>query len=259
MLRMDSVDDPPTIFIVLTAREHLTRAQCRAPLIACLRSARRRARSVEWFVTAEMQKRGALHLNLLLKGAPAAAYGEIGMAVIGRWCQRVDALPQAQLCEPVWDAEGVATYVAKIGGYITKPSQTPQDGWRGHRTSQTVDYFALGAKATREAYRDSQRARALYALALAEGHDAAAAVERQWELLRAAEHAHWALVDLTNRECARQGAKDSPARDEQLLTDAGDAIGRVFAPLTLAQRAAATAAARARIFGEQLQLPGYGS
>jgi hypothetical protein len=66
MLLLDAMEDAPTIYLVLTAREHLTRAQCTDHLRQLRRAARKRWPSIRWAVLVEFQRRGALHLNLLV-------------------------------------------------------------------------------------------------------------------------------------------------------------------------------------------------
>src|SRR5262245_55329906 len=65
MLTLDAMEHAPSVWVVLTAREHLTRADTHAHLRQLRRAARARWAACEWFVEVEFQRRGALHLNLL--------------------------------------------------------------------------------------------------------------------------------------------------------------------------------------------------
>jgi hypothetical protein len=154
MLTLDALEHAPTIWVVLTAREHLTRAECRRHLDVLLRSARRRW-PVEWFVQVEFQRRGALHLNLLIKGVPTEAREELHELLSKRWCARVDALPVGQWAGEVSDAGGVVRYLSKMLAHGLKAEQAPPLGWRGHRTSQTRGYLVRPAAMMRRQAREA--------------------------------------------------------------------------------------------------------
>lgn len=62
MLILDAMEWAPSLWIVLTAREHLTRAECRRHLRQVLLASRRRWPDIQWFTQVEFQRRGALHL-----------------------------------------------------------------------------------------------------------------------------------------------------------------------------------------------------
>jgi hypothetical protein len=149
MLTLDAVEYAPTLWVVLTAREHLTRSACRRHLDVLLRSTRRRWPEVEWFVQVEFQRRGALHLNLLVKGVPADELDALRTRLVERWCARVDALPVGQWAGVVADGEGVVKYLAKMLAHGLKAEQRPPIGWRGHRTSQTRGYLVRPASVMR--------------------------------------------------------------------------------------------------------------
>lgn len=155
MLLLDAAEWPPTMWVVLTAREHLTRADCRRHLDCLLRSARRRWPAIQWFVQVEFQRRGALHLNLLIKGVPDDDREKLHELLSARWCDRVDAEPVGQWSGLVNDAGGVTKYLAKTLGHGLKAEQAPPLGWRGHRTSQTRGYLVRPASVMREEARDS--------------------------------------------------------------------------------------------------------
>lgn len=157
MLTLDAVEHAPTLWVVLTAREHLTRAECRDHLRQLRRALRKRWPAIEWFVQVEFQRRGALHLNLLVKGVDVDQVHELAAAVTSLWCSRVDALPVAQWAGVVQDGEGVVKYLAKMLAHGLKAEQRPPIGWRGHRTSQTRGYLVRPASAMREEARRALR------------------------------------------------------------------------------------------------------
>jgi len=171
MLTLDALENAPTIWLVLTAREHLTRSQCRDHLRQLRKAARRLWPHVEWFVQVEFQRRGALHLNLLVKGVPVEDVQRFGAVLVARWCSRVDAEPQAQWIEAMNDGYGVTRYISKMLAHGMKAEQRPPIGWAGHRTSQTAGYLVRPASVMREEARASLREKRLLwkALGIAEG------------------------------------------------------------------------------------------
>jgi hypothetical protein len=161
MLLLDAMEDAPTLYVVLTARELLTRAVCRAHLRHLRRALRRRWPNVRWAVLVEFQKRGALHLNLLTKGVPAAELEQYLTAVSELWCSRVDATRAGQWGGVIADGIGVVQYVTL---HFMKPGQAPPIGWRGHRYSSTRDYLVRPASELRvEARRSLRLKRKLHA------------------------------------------------------------------------------------------------
>src|SRR5215217_1861351 len=132
MLALDAAEYAPTLWAVLTAREHLTRADCRDHLSHLRKSARKRWPAIEWFVQVEFQRRGALHLNLLIKGVPTEDADELRELLTTRWCDRVDAEPVGQWLGPVTAAGGVVRYLQKTLSHGLKAEQAPPLGWRGH-------------------------------------------------------------------------------------------------------------------------------
>jgi hypothetical protein len=161
MLTLDAMEYAPTIWLVLTAREHLTRAQCRQHLEALRRVARKRWPGVEWHVQVEFQRRGALHLNLLIKGVPVEDRGGLEVVLAERWCHRVDALPVGQWSGAIEDGVGVVRYIAKMLAHGLKAEQQPPIGWKGHRTSQTRGYLVRPAAVMREEAKRSLRLKRL--------------------------------------------------------------------------------------------------
>jgi hypothetical protein len=160
MLSLDAMEYAPTVWAVFTAREHLTRADCRDHLRQ-VRKATRKLWPVEWFVQVEFQRRGALHLNLTLKGVPVDERDRFLEVASRVWCGRVDAEPWAQHVEPIYAAEGLVRYLQKTLAHGLKREQAPPLGWRGHRTSQTRGYLVRPASVMREEARRSLKLKRL--------------------------------------------------------------------------------------------------
>lgn len=163
MLMLDAMEDAPSIYLVLTARELLTRRDCRQHLAQIRRACKRRWPHIRWAVLVEFQRRGALHLNLLVKGVPTEQLAELSATVEAVWCARVDAEPAGQFGGLVNDGPGLVRYISL---HFLKPSQAPPEGWRGHRSSQTRDYLVRPAAVMRaEAQRSLRFKRELFKLA----------------------------------------------------------------------------------------------
>lgn len=163
MLTLDAMEHPPALWAVLTAREHLTRAECRRHLRQLLLGLRRRWAGCEWFVQVEFQRRGALHLNLLVKGVPVEHADDFRRTIARLWCARVDALPRGQWVGNVNDGGGLVRYISKTLVHGLKAEQAPPLGWKGHRTSQTRGYLVRPAAEMRlEARRALRLKRALW-------------------------------------------------------------------------------------------------
>ncbi len=160
MLLLDAMEYAPTLYVVLTARELLTRPVCRRHLDKLLRSCRRRWPSIEWAVLVEFQRRGALHLNLLVKGVAVEDADQLRELMRAGWCRRVDALPWYQWVGEVTSGAGLVRYISL---HFLKPSQAPPKGWRGHRFSCTRGYLVRPASEMRqEAKRSLRLKRALH-------------------------------------------------------------------------------------------------
>jgi len=215
MLALDAAEWAPTLWIVLTAREHLTRRDTYRHLEQLRRSLRRRWSDVEWFVQVEFQKRGALHLNLLVKGVPVDDAGELLERTSTVWCRRVDALPVGQHIERLSSAQAVTRYLQKELVHGLKREQAPPIGWRGHRTSQTRGYLVRPAAQMREEARASLRLKRELHRAIEQGHDAAeaeaiagAAIERA---LAARWTIRWVRLDQAERLRLHGGSLGPPA------------------------------------------------
>jgi len=207
MLALDAAEYAPTIWVVLTAREHLTRADCRGHLEAVRRAVRRRWPAAEWFVQVEFQRRGALHLNLLVKGVPTAAADELRDVITERWCARVDAEPVGQWVEEMRDGYAVTRYCSKMLAHGLKSEQAPPIGWRGHRTSQTRGYLVRPASAMREEARASLRGKRALWRAIAAGYDAHEAELVVHQALELAAATTWRLYALPLDALAPGNAK----------------------------------------------------
>jgi hypothetical protein len=196
MLTLDAMEYAPTLWVVLTAREHLTRAECRDHLRQLRRAAQKLWPDVEWFVQVEFQRRGALHLNLLVKGVPAGDQAQLLDVLSRMWCRRVDAESHCQWIEPAREAVAVARYLTKMLAHGLKAEQAPPIGWRGHRTSQTRGYLVRPASEMRvEARRSLQGKRELWKLLQADPSiDAVTAEDVVTARLELADSDTWKLV-----------------------------------------------------------------
>lgn len=182
MLALDAVEDAPSIYSVLTAREHLTRSDCTVHLQHCRRVLRRSWPDVRWATTVEFQRRGALHLNLMTKGVPVAELDAFHSDLARTWCSRVDAELSGQWSDAIADAEGVVRYISL---HFMKSSQAPAIGWKGHRFSAMRDYLVRPASVMRvEARRSLAVKRAIYRGLPAEvaALEVAAAELVEWDL-----------------------------------------------------------------------------
>jgi hypothetical protein len=187
MLTLDAMEWAPTLWLVLTAREHLTRRDTYRHLEQVRKALRRRWPDIEFFVQVEFQRRGALHLNLLVKGVPVELLEELLAVVVERWCSRVDALPVGQWGGAIDDAAGTVRYLAKMLAHGLKAEQAPPIGWRGHRTSQTRGYLVRPASVMREEARESLRAKRRLWRATAQARSQGCDVEAVYEQLTASE------------------------------------------------------------------------
>jgi hypothetical protein len=121
LLLLDAMEDAPSLYVVLTARELLCRPDCRDHLTKLRRSLRRRWPAIRWAVLVEFQRRGALHLNLLVKGVSVADCDELHERMAALWCSRVDASPRAQFVGEISDGPGLVRYIAL---HFLKPVST---------------------------------------------------------------------------------------------------------------------------------------
>lgn len=196
MLTLDAAEHAPTLWMVLTAREHLTRRDTYAHLKQLRTATRRRWPEIEWFIQVEFQRRGALHLNLLIKGVPVDQLQELHNVVVERWCARVDAETVGQWSGAVADGVGVVRYISKMLAHGLKAEQAPPLGWRGHRTSQTRGYLVRPAGVMRQEARAAlRRKRELWKVMQAAPElDAATVEDITDELLERAGERTWRLV-----------------------------------------------------------------
>jgi hypothetical protein len=218
LLLLDAEQDAPQLYVVLTARELLERADCRDHLRQLRRSLKRRWPSIEWAVLVEFQRRGALHLNLLVKGVPTGDAGELHDRCCRIWCKRVDAEPAAQFVGEVSDGPGLVRYISL---HFLKPAQAPPIGWRGHRVSYTAGYLVAPASTMRRRARESLRLkRELWKAS--QVHDNAHDVELTAQLaVRQAARSVWVLA--TDRGARLSDTTYDPRR---LIVKGGDTDGR---------------------------------
>jgi hypothetical protein len=197
MLLLDALEYAPTLYAVLTARELLDRRDCRRHLEQLRRALRRKWPGIEWAVLVEFQRRGALHLNLLIKGVPTDAVAELHARMSRSWCRRVDAEPVAQhvgvINEAAGGARGMVGYVTQ---HFMKPAQAPPLGWQGHRYSATRGYLVRPAAVMREEARTALRGKRALHRAIAAGHEAHDAELVAHQALEVAADTTWRLYAL---------------------------------------------------------------
>jgi hypothetical protein len=219
MLLLDAMEHAPAAYAVLTARELLDRAVCRRHLEQLRRSLRRRWPAIEWACLVEFQRRGALHLNLLIKGVPADDVAELHQRISAVWCRRVDAEPQAQFVGAVGAAEGLVRYVTQ---HFMKPAQAPPIGWRGHRYSATRGYLVRPAAVMRHEARDALRAKRALRRALAAGHQAHEAELVAHQALELAAATSWRLYCLPAAALAPGGRSPVTGRAQPDRSDSAE-------------------------------------
>jgi hypothetical protein len=227
MLWLDAAEWAPTLWIVLTAREHLARRDTYAHLRQLRSSLRKRWPSIEWFVQVEFQRRGALHLNLLIKGVDVDQADELLAAASRVWCRRVDALPVGQHIEALSSAQAVTRYLQKELSHGLKREQAPPIGWRGHRTSQTRGYLVRPASVMRQEARRSLRSKRELWKARQEGLSGPEAERRAQDALAVADAAVWVLWQLPGVSNGAQAvgvARPRPSRAQVLEAEAVAAL-----------------------------------
>lgn len=154
MLLLDAMEYAPTLYVVLTAREHLDHSHLKRHLTQLRRSLRKTWAGIEWAALREYQGRGALHVNLMVKGVPVEHVERFRRSLCNVWCSRADAEPVGQYVGVIADELGVVKYVTL---HFMKESQAPGLGWRGHRFSCTRGYLVRPAAVMREEARTSLR------------------------------------------------------------------------------------------------------
>jgi hypothetical protein len=230
MLMIDAMRWPPTMGVVLTAREFLERPDTYRVLQAVRKDARHTWPAYQDHIQVEFQRRGALHLNLLGKGVPVEEEAEYRGSVVLGWCDRVDADPDKgqwveALTERRGGAGGFVKYISKVMAHGLKQSQAPRIGWRGHQTSQTAGYFAEGAAVARAEAKASLQLKRELRKAIEEGHQGEDAEYLASERLAWRQRKTWTFV--SSREIAtevgwRQLASQMRRRDEPPAYSWGD-------------------------------------
>jgi hypothetical protein len=205
LLALDAMEYAPTLWVVLTTRSgsvdpkrfYKSREQV-------WRAVRRRWPEAEYafiveFTTGYGPRAGGLrrpHWNLLVKGVPVADLEAFGEVVRRVWCEREDAVPEAQYVGEIAEAGGLMRYLAL---HFQKESQAPPKGWRGHRFRASNGYLVRPASVLREEAKRSLRVKRL----IHRGVDAetvelelAVQAETVWSLV----HVNPSTVDLRGGE-----------------------------------------------------------
>jgi hypothetical protein len=191
MLILDAAGWAPTLYMVLTARAYLTRADTYPHLRHLRRVTRKRWPAIEWFIQVEFTQAGRLHLNLVVKGVDVGEREQLHQVVVSEWCRRVDAEPVGQWSGEIAEAGGLARYLAKQLGHGLKGNQAPPIGWEGHRTSHSRGYFPDGTAQARQEARESLRRQDITRAAAARGHRGPALEQAVEQELAAAAEASW--------------------------------------------------------------------
>jgi hypothetical protein len=215
MLWLDAAEYAPTLWIVLTSREHLQRRDTYLHLKKLRQACRRRWPAIEWFVQVEFQRRGALHLNLLVKGVDTGDGDRLLALVSDVWCRRVDALPVGQHIEVLGTAQAVVKYLQKELTHGLKAEQAPPIGWKGHRTSQTRGYLVRPASVMREEAKASLRRKRAIWRALQQGLSgpaAEAAVDQELAERSNDEWKLWQMPGVTEHRPKTEHAGAGPVR-----------------------------------------------
>ena len=238
-LTLDALSgEAPTVWVVLTAREHLSRSQLNEHLRMARQWLKRRGWRVEWFVQVEFQRRGALHANLLVKGVAAEDAERFLGELRGYWCDRVDAEPVGQWAEAIADALAVSRYCSKMLAHGLKREQAPPIGWRGHRTSHTRGYFGRPMWQVRRDARESLQAKRELRRALDLGLTGAEVEVEVAARLARAERTEWQLVAVTVEHETGELLRVRPAIGRDDLVTAPARAGRDFVLDAFCARAA---------------------
>jgi len=227
MLALDALEfGAPTLYIVLTTRQAITDP---APFYAARRKVfkalKRRWPDAEYaalveFTTGKGHASGGQrrpHWNLLVKGVPVADEDRVRELVRRVWCEHpdVDARPEAQWVSPVAEVGGLMRYLAL---HFQKQSQSPPEGWRGHRFTASRGYLGRPTPEARELAKRSLRSKREVWKAQKEGHRGLKAERLAQARLALADSKSWTLIQVSpeNVEGCRRAYRRS---DGALLFD----------------------------------------
>lgn len=193
MVLLAADEAPPEVYVVLTCREHVTRQQLRRDLCQLRRVARRYWSGFEYFCALEWQRRGAIHVNLLVRGVARGAADLLLRVLFRVWRRRHTAVLPAQHASPIASERHCARYVLKLARYIAKPDQSAPAGWGGHRSSQTRGFLPRSAAEMRSEARESLAYKAAAARYRSAGLSVVEAAWKAAEDLEMARSDEWVL------------------------------------------------------------------
>jgi hypothetical protein len=143
---------PVRIALLTTTRDWVDDATLREGTAQFVRKVRREVASDfqyawmrEWTTGAGRKSEGIrrTHKHWLPKGV-AIEHGPALLQLSADVWGRI-AGAERHFVRPVWDAGGLARYMAGLVGHHLKESQTPPSGWRGRRIGTSRDFYARPA------------------------------------------------------------------------------------------------------------------
>lgn len=274
MLGLDALEgDPATVLLVLTTRTAtVDMARFSRGLELVKRALRRRWPACEYsclveFTTGYGERSGGLrrpHWNLMFKGVPSDAAGELQALAARIWCAHVDAGPAAQHATAIYAGEGLTRYLAL---HFQKATQEPPADFTGQRFNCSRAYFTGCSRAAararareslalkREVWRQDQRTDPE---ARGDAHDVELTVQLAYRLARSTV---WVLVH-------ENGAPASSWRPQRLLaldrcpdgelraSRTGRMVGAAALPERVRSSTARLRAARSSVLAQLLD-PGW--
>lgn len=142
---------PPRVAVLSTTREWVEDATLREGWKEVARRARKYVdpdASYAWFREwTEGRNDGVRRTHYHSTWSTDAVHGE-ALAEISRevWSRLTGAYsPKAHGHQPIWDAGGLARYVAGLAGHHLKSNQAPPPGWSGRRFGTSRGFYATDA------------------------------------------------------------------------------------------------------------------
>jgi hypothetical protein len=198
-------ESPPRVAVLSTTREWVSDATLREGWAQMARRVRREVdpeARYAWFrewTTGRNDGVRRTHYHSTWSTDPA--YGE-ALAEVSRdvWSRVAGAYSEkAHGHQPIWDAGGLARYVAGLAGHHLKSGQAPPPGWSGRRFGTSRGFYAIAAAELRsqavQAVRDERVAHRLRASIDQPRVEADAILERMGEAGLDAKQALSAIVD----------------------------------------------------------------
>jgi hypothetical protein len=156
MLGLDALVVPPTVAITTTTRDWLDDARLREGTAQYVRKVRREVAPSfqyawlrEWTTGHGLHSGGVrrTHKHFLGKGVSEEDCDPLVICARDVW-GRIAGATQHH-AQPVWDAGGVARYVAGLVEHHLKEGQAPPAGWKGRRFGTSKGYYSRPASELR--------------------------------------------------------------------------------------------------------------